>query len=133
MIAARRVLVLGALVFGAIGGGCLVFPDALMRVVDIALTTATARVEIYAFYGGLQLGVAFFLGLCATRTDWLPLGLTALAALLGGLGLARLLGALFVADVRAIHLAFATLEIAGTATSLWALRRVRDVRSPLWF
>ncbi len=133
MIAARRVLVLGALVFAGIGVACLLLPEPLFRAVDLALDSPTARVEIYAFYGGFELGIAVFLGICATRTDWLPLGLTAMATMLGGMGAVRLVAAWLVSGASAIHLAFAALELAGAMASVWALRRVRDVRSPLWF
>lgn len=133
MIAARRVLVLGALVFAGIGAACLLLPESLFRAVDLALDSPTARVEIYAFYGGFELGIAVFLGICAARTDWLPLGLTAMATMLGGMGGVRLVATLLVTGASAIHFAFASFELAGAAASVWALRRVRDVRSPLWF
>ena len=133
MEAARRLLILGAIVFGGVGLGCLLAPVELMRFVDVELPTASARVEIYAFYGGLELGVAFFLGLTAARTDWIPLGLTALACMSGGLGVARFLGALLVDGPAWVHVPIAVLELCGAALCVWALRRVRDARSPLWF
>ncbi len=130
---ARRVLMAAAGVFGVIGLGCLIAPAALLGTVDVELPTATARVEIYAWYGGLELGIAAFLALCASRGDWVRLGLTASSLMLGGLGLARLLGALALTGTHWIHYPLAAAELGGAALCIWASRRVPNPRSPLWF
>ena len=44
------------------------------------------------FYGGLELGLAVFLGLCAARTGWVVTGLTATTLVYAGIILARVLG-----------------------------------------
>ena len=130
---ARGVLILGALVFAAIGIGCVLVPTELMGAVDVALPTAVARTEIRAFYGGLEVGVAVFLTICAVRTDWVPLGLTALACMMGGMGGVRLVAALAAAREAWTQIPIAGVELAGAALTVWSLRRVRDARSPLWF
>lgn len=130
---ARGVLVLGAVVFAGIGIGCVLFPAELLGAVDVRLPSAVARTEIRAFYGGLELGVAAFLVICAVRSDWVPLGLTALACLMSGMGGVRLVAALAAAREAWTQLPIALVELAGAALAVWSLRRVRDARSPLWF
>jgi len=130
---ARGVLLLGALVFGGIGLGCVLFPAELMGAVDVSLPSAVARTEIRAFYGGLELGVAVFLTICAVRSDWVPLGLTALACLMSGMGGVRLIAALAAAREAWTQIPIALVELGGAALTVWSLRRVRDARSPLWF
>ncbi|MBK7976388.1 MAG: DUF4345 domain-containing protein [Deltaproteobacteria bacterium] len=130
---ARGVLMLGALVFAGIGIGCVLFPAELMSAVDLALPSAVARTEIRAFYGGLELGVAVFLTICAVRSDWVPLGLTALACLMSGMGGVRLIAALAAGREAWTQIPIALVELSGAALGVWSLRRVRDARSPLWF
>lgn len=130
---ARGVLMLGALVFAGIGLGCVLFPAELLSAVDVTLHSAVARTEIRAFYGGLELGVAVFLGICAVRGDWVPLGLTALACLMSGMGGVRMIASLAAAREAWTQLPLALAELSGAALAVWSLRRVRDARSPLWF
>lgn len=89
---ARGTLVLGSLVLAAYGVWFLIAPDALARLVGLEFTSPNAPVEIRSFYGGLELGLAAFLLVCARRPALRDAGL-----LLGGLafslaGAARLLG-----------------------------------------
>lgn len=91
-LAARALILLTALIFGALGIACVVAPGALMETVQVEASTPVAKAEIMAMYGGLQLGLAAFLGLCARRDPRLGLWLVALS--LGGLGAMRLVGLL---------------------------------------
>jgi hypothetical protein len=107
-----------------IGFGCAFtfWPDAMARVVDIGLPTATARVDLAATYGGFELGFGIFLLLCLRRPAWLEPGLYAGALALAGFAVVRL-GTLLMTGpaVRpAIYLAL-TLEIGGVVLNLWAL------------
>ena len=89
-------LVLDALVFAGFGVAFTVAPEAILASVDVAIATPVAATELRAVYGGLQAGLAAFLGVCALRREWVLLGLLAGTLALGGLGLWRLAG--MVAD-----------------------------------
>ena len=74
MSAARVVLGLCALLFGAAAVTFGGFPS-LLSAAGIKVTSSTAQNEVRAVYGGLELGVAFTLGLCAWRESRVRIGL----------------------------------------------------------
>ena len=96
MIYARIVLFLSALMYGGFGAAYLARPKAMAKLTHFELTSPTAVTEIRAFYGGMELGLAALLVVCAIRPDWAGAGLLALALLSGGTVVARLIG--FAAD-----------------------------------
>ena len=63
----------------------------------------------------------------------IPLGLTALACLMSGMGGVRLIAALAAGREAWTQIPIALVELSGAALGVWSLRRVRDARSPLWF
>jgi hypothetical protein len=82
-------------------------------------------VEIRAFHGGLELGIAAFLGVCAFRSAWHRVGLFAQIAMFGGLASGRLVGmALDPAAIGPLMTALTAAEGLGVAVGLLALRRV---------
>jgi uncharacterized protein DUF4345 len=123
------VLALTGAAFVGFGIAFTFWPDAMARVVDIALPTATARVDLAATYGGFELGFGIFLLLCLRRPAWLEPALYAGALALAGFAVVRLSTLLIVGlPVRpAIYLALA-LEIGGVILNLWGLSILR--RSP---
>jgi Domain of unknown function (DUF4345) len=61
---ARAILWFLALGFAGFGTAYACWPAAMASLTDIALPSATARVDFMATYGGFQLGFAVFLGIC---------------------------------------------------------------------
>jgi hypothetical protein len=116
-----------------LGFGCAFtfWPEAMARVVEIGLPTATSRVDLAATYGGFELGFAMFLLLCLRRRAWVEPGLYAGALALAGFAIVRLGTLLLIGlPVRpAIYLALA-LEIGGVILNLWGLSVLRRSRRP---
>lgn len=134
LLTGRVVLGLTAGVFAGVAIGCIVRPAELLGTVEVGVHTATARAEIVAMYGGLELGLAAFLALAAVRADWVKLGLVAATLILAGLGSARLAAALLVAGaVKPVIFVYAATEIVGAGLCAWSARRLPAARSPLWF
>ena len=88
---ARAVLALTGLGFMGFGLAYALWPLPMARLTQIPLLSPTARIDFAATYGGLQLGLGFFLLMCARRPTWMEPGLWAASASLGGLVLVRLL------------------------------------------
>ena len=122
---ARLSLLLTALVFGCFGAWLFFWPQAL-ALVDVELTTPAARIEIRAFYGGLELGLACFFAVAATRSRWYEAALFTQAAALGGMAAARLLGMLIEAVASPTLLMLLAAESGGSLLGIVALARLRS-------
>ena len=90
----RVSLLLAALGSGGFGIAFLVTPEKLIRQVDLALVGPGGLSEIWAMYGGLELGLAGFFIACAVRQRWARAGLAAQFLSFGGLATGRLAGIL---------------------------------------
>ena len=86
------VLALCALGFFAFGVWLLADPLTALGKIGIAPSSATGVIELRAFYGGMELGLAAFLAMCAFKPEWRQAGLWLVLFSNGGAGLARLLG-----------------------------------------
>ena len=86
------VLALCALGFIGFGLWLLLDPAALEKI-GIQATSKVGAVELRAFYGGMELGLGLFLGLCLWRDEWQAAGLWLVLLANAGAGLARLLSA----------------------------------------
>lgn len=75
----------------------------------IVLTNADALTDAQAVYGGLELGSAVFLTICALRPRLQVTGLLAATSMLGGLWFCRSLG-----------IALAPTAVTGATWSLWS-------------
>ena len=112
---------IGAIGFAFFGLWLLLRPRALAGV-GIPADNANARAEIRAMYGGLELGVAAFLGFCLMRPEWTEPGLWFQLLALGGLALGRLIGiAVERGGTSRILWLFAGLEVVGVAITVAAL------------
>lgn len=112
---------IGMLGFGSFGIWLLVAPQALSAV-DIAAESANARAEIRAMYGGLEIGIAIFLGLCFFEPEWLQVGLVFQLLALSGIGLGRLIGILAErGQVRPLLWFFVLIEAGAAIFTLFAL------------
>jgi hypothetical protein len=121
-------LVLTALVFGGFGTWLLLWPQALSKL-GVELTTPAARTEIRAFYGGLELGFAFFFAIAATRPHWYEAALFAQAASLGAAAMARLFGLVVDGGAGPTMLVLLAAESAGSFLGIVALVRLRRQES----
>lgn len=67
-------------------------PADMAAFTGIVLPDGSATIDFAATYGGLQLGLAAFLALCALHRQWIRLGLAAGGMALAGVALVRLAG-----------------------------------------
>ncbi|MFT6310351.1 MAG: hypothetical protein ACJAQS_000716 [Porticoccus sp.] len=89
---ARALLLFNGLFFAFYGAMCLIDPNTAANMVGFSLGYTSGPVEVMAMYGGLQLAVGLYLTLKANNVTSAPQGLEVLAVLMGGLGIARLIG-----------------------------------------
>ena len=122
-------LSLAAVAFAGAGLAFLGAPG-LLVLVDLAPVTATARSDVRAVFGGLELGVGAWLAVCARRPAWHPPALVAQALTFGGLAAARLLSLVLDGLPRAVTFALWAPELGGAALALLALRQLRAAPRP---
>ena|SRR5688500_11724371 len=112
---------LGMLSFAFFGVWLLVRPGAL-RGVGVVAENADGRAELRAMYGGLELGIAAFLGLCLLRPDFTEPGLWLQLVALGGIAIGRLIGiSLEKGGVTKLLWFFAAIEIIAMLVTLAAI------------
>ncbi len=134
MIFARVVLVLTGLIYLAFGIFFLVDPEQAATIVCYWLGGPTAFTEVRAFYGGLEIGLAAFLVVCAAVRRFVPAGLLATLLLCGGTAAGRLVG--MVVDesrstVVVVSLAVELVVVALAAIALWRVGlRPREKANP---
>ena len=117
--AGRRVfLLLGAAVLAAYAVAFLLSPARLGRLVGLAFEDANAFVEIRAFYGGLEAGLAAFLAWAALRPAHARSALWLFAFAFGAAGAARLWGIAEFGATGPSQPAVAVIELAGAAAAL---------------
>lgn len=92
IVLGRIVLALTSLMHLGFGIAYTFWPVKMASLTKYELTAPLAVTEMRAFYGGLELGLAVFLGICAIRTDWIIPGLTATVLIYGGIIVARSIG-----------------------------------------
>ncbi len=126
MILPRKTLWLLATGFAGFGVAYAFWPSPMAAVTDIELPTRTARIDFAATYGGLQLGFAVFLGMCAKARDVTAVrwGLLACGCALLGLVSVRLIGILSGGAAEEVIYAGLAIELIGAASALWTARRV---------
>jgi hypothetical protein len=120
---ARGFLALGALVLAGYAVAFLWEPALLGRLVGLAFEDANAFVEIRAFYGGLELGLAGFLAFAALRPAHAGAGLVLFAFAFGAAGAARAWGIAEYGSTGPSQPLVAALELAGAAAALALARR----------
>ena len=117
------VLALCALGFLGFGLWLLLAPAGALGKIGIQATSGVGLVELRAFYGGMEIGLGLFLGLCLLRPDWQGAGLWLVVLANGGAGLARLAGALLGGVALGGYLGWALLWELGFAAlggaALW--------------
>jgi hypothetical protein len=120
----RIVLGLSAVLFAAFGLAFAVAPAWMAGQVDVSLASSTGRADVAAIYGGLELGLGAYLGLCLW-SGRLRTGLMAAGFALAGIAVVR--GAHLAAYGGAgVLWAALAAEAAGAALALWGIRTSAD-------
>ena len=88
----RPVLWLLAFGFAGFGVAYAVRPTDMAALTGILLPDTGSIIDYAATCGGSQVGLAMFLALCASREQWVRLGLVAGGLVLAGIGGVRLAG-----------------------------------------
>ena len=110
------VLALCALGFLVFGLWLLVDPVGALGKIGIQASDKVGLVELRAFYGGMEIGLALFLGMCLLRPEWQGAGLWLVVLANGGAGLARLLAIFLGGAALRGYLGWALLWELGFAT-----------------
>lgn len=79
---------LAAIAFAAFGLILFIAPG-ILKSVGIEILDRSGAVELRAFYGGIELGLAAFFAVSARRPEWVKTALAALVFALGGVVLLR--------------------------------------------
>jgi len=127
----RILLALGGLIFLGFGILLLVRPEVLAEI-GISLESPTARADIRAIYGGLEIGVGLFLCVCALHESRVYFGLIGTAWITGFMAIGRLVGILLEGgDVDHLMWIFLGLESAWAILTLWLARRRGNAPAPI--
>ncbi|WXL25143.1 DUF4345 family protein [Ectopseudomonas mendocina] len=123
MLFARVVLILQLLVLLGLGLAYFVRPHEMVNYSGMLLMSAAAATDVRAFYGGLQIGLAAFIGLSLTSAQLMRAALILLVLIDSSLALARI-GGLWLdgGAQQTFNLYALVLEVAGALLSYWALR-----------
>ncbi|HZX17794.1 MAG TPA: DUF4345 domain-containing protein [Pseudomonas sp.] len=128
MLFARVVLVIQLLALAGLGLAYFVQPHEMTNLSGMLLMSPAAATDVRAFYGGLQLGLAAFLGLSLSRLDFTRAALTLLVLLYSALALARI-GGLWLdgGAQQTFNLYALLLEVVSVGLCFWALRGLQRV------
>ena len=122
------VLVIEVLGLAGLGLAYFVQPHEMTNLSGMLLMSPAAATDVRAFYGGLQLGLAAFLGLSLSRLDFTRAALTLLVLLYSALALARI-GGLWLdgGAQQTFNLYALLLEVVSVGLCFWALRGLQRV------
>ncbi|MGH9201069.1 MAG: DUF4345 domain-containing protein [Vicinamibacterales bacterium] len=119
MTAWRLVLVIIGMSFFGFGAAFLAYPGDMASVVSIALVNASARTDVRAVYGGMELGIGVFFLTCAMRRDFVRVGLFAAACVLVAMATSRFVGLLLDGFWQPLQLFVMLLEAGGGFVATW--------------
>ena len=111
-------IVFGACLMGGLGSLYLIQPDSLRDAAGIDPTTPSGLAEVRSTYGGLHVGIALFLLVCAVREGMRRVGLLFCGLAFAGAGLARVAGILEFQGTEPAQLIIASLEVAFSIITL---------------
>jgi hypothetical protein len=111
---------------GGLGLLYLVDPAAIREAAGVSPETSSALAEIRSTYGGLHVGIALFLLVCAASEARRRTGLLFCGLAFAGAGLARVAGILEFRGTELTQSVTAALEIAFSAVCLWLSQRARE-------
>jgi hypothetical protein len=128
MLLARVVLVIQLLGMAGLGLAYFVLPHEMANLSGMLLMAPAAATDMRAFYGGMQLGLAAFIGLSLSRLELTRAALTLLVLLYSSLALARI-GGLWLdgGAQQTFNLYALLLEVVSAGLCFWALRGLQRV------
>ena len=121
MLFSRILLVLLGLMFLGFGVAFLLRPTQMAQMVSVQLPEPTAKMEIRAFYGGLEIGLAVFLFACAAMGAWIKPGLLAAGLACAGPALGRTVGLLLDGRPKSVIFTILAVEVASAVVVAIAL------------
>lgn len=117
----RSLLLLLGLAASGLGIASLLRPAEMAALTELPLTTAAARIDFRAVYGGAITGVGLFLLGCALRRDLVRTGLMAAACLFGGAGFARLFAMSIDGFGQPLMVITMLLELVAAGLAAWGV------------
>lgn len=122
MLRARVVLSIQLLALAGLGLAYFIRPHEMANLSGMLLMAPAAATDVRAYYGGLQLGLAAFVGLALARLDLTRAALTLLVLLYSALALARI-GGLWLdgGAQQTFNLYALLLEVVSAGLCFWAL------------
>ena len=120
-------LLVQALALMVLGLAYFIQPHEMTNLSGMLLMSPAAATDVRAYYGGLQLGLAAFVGLSLSRLDLTRAALTLLVLLYSALALARI-GGLWLdgGAQQTFNLYALLLEVVSAGLCFWALRGLRS-------
>jgi len=122
-MADRIFLMVSVLIWIPYGLYCLYDPAFLEGAAGLAATNDTGTTELRAMYGGLQVAIGLLALFALLNAKRVHSALWCLAILIGGIGIARLLGALVAGDTSGYTLGAVSFEFVAAAWATWLLAR----------
>jgi hypothetical protein len=123
----RAVLSLAGATLAVYGVVLFFVPSVLADLVGLEFTSPNASVEIRSFYGGLELGIAAFLMVCAWRPSLTSAGILLCALAFSFAGAARLIGVLQYGSVGPSQPVVGVIELTLATMCAWLTLRRRAV------
>ena len=121
---ARLFLYVVGVVFLGLGAMSLIAPMNLTALLEIAMPTRIAVMEVRGVYGGFFFGTGFFFLLFARHEAWFRPGLIAQASIFGGFVLGRAVGIAIGGSSNAFIAVLLVGEIVGLVVALVLLRQL---------
>jgi len=121
----KAVLIVSGLMYLVFGVAFLFAPAKLGAWVHLDAAHPVARTELRAFYGGLEIGLAVFLCLCAWRSEWVKAGLLAAALIFGCTAAGRVVGMAVDGARGTAVVAILVVEVAFAVVAALAFVRMR--------
>ncbi len=123
MLRARVVLIIQLMALAGLGLAYFIQPHQMANLSGMLLMAPAAATDMRAFYGGLQIGLAAFIGVSLSRLDLTRAALTLLVLLYSSMALARM-GGLWLdgGAQQTFNLYALLLEVVSVVLCFWALR-----------
>ena len=102
---------------------CFFVPGSLQEAAGVKAVTETGTTDLRAMYGGLQIAIGMLAVLALRDEAHVRSTLLTIVVLVGGIGIARVLGALLDGDTSTFTLGAAAFEFAAAAWAGWLLSR----------
>ncbi len=116
-------ILFGACLMGGLGSLYLLHPEAIHDRAGLSPESPSALAEIRSTYGGLHVGIAFFLLACAAPEGARRAGLLFCSMAFAGAGIARVAGILEFQAAELKQVVTSFLEIAFSVITLWLYRK----------